>query len=126
MVERSPVTLPLPPRAKNQLPGEGAELPPGDAKGQQTKGAGGRRSGTVPGPGSNLRPRDGPRSANGSLQMAMVVSRAAVPGLSHGLIPARGWDGTMLGNQGAVVTLLAIPRHVSPSASPNRHHPNAP
>lgn len=99
LVERSPGPLPLPPRAKNQLPGEGPELPPRDAKGRQTKGAGGRRSGTVPGPGRNLRPRDGPRSAGGSLQMAMAVSRAAVPGLSHGLIPARGRRGAMLGNQ---------------------------
>lgn len=55
-----------------------------------------------------------------------AVSSSAVPGLPQGLIPERGWDGAMPGHQGAVVTLLAIPGHTSPSASPNHRHPNAP
>lgn len=48
------------PRSSSQE--KGAEPPPRDANGQRTKGASGRRSGTVPSAGSNLRPRDGPRS----------------------------------------------------------------
>lgn len=48
------------PRSSSQE--KGAEQPPRDANGQRTKGASGRRSGTMPSTGSNLRPRDGPRS----------------------------------------------------------------
>lgn len=80
----------------------------------------------MPGSGCHLRPRDGPRSAMGPCRWTDAVSRSAVPGLSHGLIPAPRWDGAMLRNQGAVVMLLVIPRHVSPSASPNHHRPNTP
>lgn len=88
---------------------------PRDAKGQGTKGAGGRRSGTVPGSGCHLRPRDGPRSTDGSLQMDGRCQQVCSawpfprpdpsPSLGWGNAQESGCSGDAVGDPQARVTL---------------------
>lgn len=68
-MERSPALLPLLPRAKNQLPGEGAELPPGMQRASGQKEPVGAGAALCPALAPSSVPKMGPAPANGSLQM---------------------------------------------------------
>lgn len=125
LVERSPAPLPLPPRAKNQLPGEGAELPPGMQRARGQKEPVGAGAAPCPALAAISGPETGPAPADGSLQMdrrcQQVCSAWPFPWLDPS--PSLGWgnaresgcSGDAVGDPQARVTLSIT----KPPSTPN-------